>query len=117
MKDEINKYGFPKKLARYYRYVFNPNGYIAGLAAGAGTQTLSDRAVFSDMPADDVLTMGVTYTPGTWLYESLVCKHDLDNLLLSSISSTRKVFAHRSDIPMMAIDQLALSLVCALRRA
>ena len=72
MKDEINKYGFPKKLARYYRYVFNPNGFVDGVSSGR-----SDRAVFANMPTDDVLTMAVTDTPGMWLYESLVCKYDL----------------------------------------
>ena len=29
MKDEINKYGFPKKLARYYRYVFKKKSNMA----------------------------------------------------------------------------------------
>eukprot|EP01084_Bolivina_argentea_P161656 281401_1 len=41
------------------------------------------------MPSDDVLTMGVTDTPGTWLYESLVCKYDLDNLLLSNVEGAQ----------------------------
>ncbi len=82
MKDEINRYGFPKKLARYYRYVFNPNNYITN-----GNDN-NDKAIFTNMPSDDVLTMGITDTPGTWLYESLVCKYDLDNLLLSNIDSS-----------------------------
>ena len=83
MKDSINKYGFPKKLARYYRYVFNPNNYVTNVD---NSDTISDKAVFINMPSDDVLTMGITDTPGTWLYESLVCKYDLDNLLLSKVN-------------------------------
>ena len=86
MKDEINKYGFPKKLARYYRYVFNPNNYIRDLDK-------NNRAIFINMPSDDVLTMGITDTPGTWLYESLVCKYDLDNLLLSKVISTNEILS------------------------
>ena len=83
MKDEINRYGFPKKLARFYRYVFNPNNFINS------TDEEGAKAVFSDMPSDDVLTMGITDTPGTWLYESLICKHDLDNLLLSKLDASQ----------------------------
>ena len=84
MKDEINRYGFPKKVARYYRYVFNPNNFI-----NASDAADNSKAVFANMPSDDVLTMGITDTPGTWLYESLICKHDLDNLLLSKIDGSQ----------------------------
>ena len=79
MKDEINKYGLPKRLTRYYRYVLNTQ------LTFDNNNDLEDKSygLFVDMPQEQVLTLGVVDTPGTWLYESLVGTYDLDNLLSS----------------------------------
>ena len=48
MKDDINKFGMPKHMNRYYRFVFNPS---VSSNFGSGKH----HALFVDMPKDQVL--------------------------------------------------------------
>ncbi|ETO27493.1 UDP-glucose ceramide glucosyltransferase-like protein [Reticulomyxa filosa] len=113
MKDEINKYGFPSKLNRYYRLAFHANSLSQHLASIGQSSSdhwghplnIQDNFVFQNVPKDQVelfisficnfliyicvLTMGIVNTPGTWLFEALGGVHDLDNLLLSKVPSSK----------------------------
>ena len=79
MKDDINKYGLPKKLNRYYKFVFNPS-FIPN-------NNHNNKGIFLNMPQEQVLTMGIIDTPGTWSFESIDGKgYDLDNILLKNVN-------------------------------